>query len=164
MIRHLLNFLLRWLPPSRLFAPRRWLLRRAGVDLADDVCFCGGGWIYGRGFVTIGSKSWLSPGVIIHSHLDAPINIGRKVDIGPSVEFVTGSHVIGTSQRRAGAGTALPISIGDGCWIGARTVILGGVSIGAGSVVAAGSVVTRDVPANVLVAGVPAKVKRVLCN
>jgi len=58
----------------------------------------------------------------------------------------------------------LPISVGDGCWIGARTVILGGVTIGAGSIVAAGSMVAYDVPANVLVAGVPAKVKRVLNN
>ena len=65
-------------------------------------------------------------------------------------------------NRRAGEGTARPIEIGDGCWIGARSVILGGVRIGAGCVVAAGSVVTRDVPDNVLVAGVPACIKRQL--
>ncbi|MDD5247876.1 MAG: DapH/DapD/GlmU-related protein [Rhodocyclaceae bacterium] len=57
---------------------------------------------------------------------------------------------------------ALPIEIGDGCWIGARTIILGGVRMGPGCVVGAGSVVTRNVPANVLVAGVPARVVREL--
>ena len=129
MIRHFLNFLLRWLPPSRLFALRRWLLRRAGIELADDVSFCGGGWIYGPGRLSIGAGSWLSPGVIVHTHAQAPIVIGRQCDIGHSVEFVPGSHRIGTRERRAGEGTALPIEIGDGCWIGARTVILGGVGL-----------------------------------
>jgi maltose O-acetyltransferase len=65
-------------------------------------------------------------------------------------------------QRRAGEGVANSIEIGDGCWIGARSIILGGVRIGEGSVVAAGSVVTRDVPSNVLIAGVPACIKRKL--
>lgn len=162
MLRHLVNNLLHWLPPSRLFALRRWLLKLAAIELADDVCFCGGGWIYGRGRVVIGRKTWLSPGVIIHSHLDAQISIGERVDIGPSVEFITGSHLIGIGQRRAGAGTAKPIVIGNGCWIGARSIILGGVKMGDGCVVAAGAVVTHDVPPNTLVAGVPARVKRQL--
>ncbi|MDZ7891010.1 MAG: DapH/DapD/GlmU-related protein [Rhodoferax sp.] len=69
---------------------------------------------------------------------------------------------MGTSERRAGNGTAKSITIGNGCWIGAKSIILGGVSVGPGSVVAAGSIVTRDVPANVLVAGVPAKIKKSL--
>jgi acetyltransferase-like isoleucine patch superfamily enzyme len=56
----------------------------------------------------------------------------------------------------------LPIKIGEGVWIGARATILPGVTIGAGSVVAAGSLVTKDMPANVLIAGVPAKVIREL--
>jgi maltose O-acetyltransferase len=162
MIRHLFNFLLRWLPPSRLFALRRWLLQRAGVDLADDVCFCGGGWIYGSGRLKIGEGSWLSPAVVFYTHRQADIQIGQRCDIGPGVEFITGGHLVGPSNRRAGRGTAKPIVIGDGCWIGARSVILGGVRIGAGCVVAAGSVVTRDVADNVLVVGVPARIKRVL--
>lgn len=162
MIRHFLNFLLRWLPPSRLFALRRWLLRRAGIELADDVSFCGGGWIYGPGRLNIGAGSWLSPATVFYTHQQAAIHIGQRCDIGPGVEFIPGGHLVGPSGRRAGEGTARPIQIGDGCWIGARSVILGGVRIGAGCVVAAGSVVTRDVPDNVLVAGVPARIKRQL--
>jgi maltose O-acetyltransferase len=162
MIRHFLNLLLRSLPPSRLFALRRWLLRFAGIDLADDVSFCGGGWIYGPGRLSIGAGSWLSPATVFYTHQQAAIRIGKRCDIGPGVEFIPGGHLVGQFDRRAGAGMARPIEIGDGCWIGARSVILGGVRIGAGCVVAAGSVVTRDIPDNMLVAGVPARIKRQL--
>ncbi len=160
VIRHILNFLLYFLPPTRLFALRRALLRLSGITLADNASVCGGGWIYGRGSLFIGKGSWLSPGVIIHTHVHATITIGDGCDVGPGVEFVTGSHLIGDGQRRAGAGTAAPIVLEPGCWIGARALILGGVTIGSGAVVAAGAVVTRDVPRDTLVAGVPATFKR----
>nr|WP_250208041.1 DapH/DapD/GlmU-related protein [Curvibacter sp. CHRR-16] len=124
--------------------------------------FCGRAWIYGRGQLSIGANSWISPGGIIHTHPDAQIVIGARCDIGPGVEIHPGSHEIGTGERRAGAGTAAPVIVEDGCWIGARTLILGGVTIGTGSIVAAGSVVVSDVPPHTLVAGVPAKVKRSL--
>ena len=162
MIRHLLNLLLWLLPPSRLFLFRRICLGLAQVEIGKNVSVCGRGWVYGRGPLRIGDNSWLSPGVIFYTHLDASIIIGSNCDIGPAVEFIAGSHIIGSSSRRAGDGTAGPIVINDGCWIGAGSRILGGVAIGAGSVVAAGSVVTRDVPADVLVAGVPAVFKKKL--
>nr|WP_302050579.1 DapH/DapD/GlmU-related protein [Methylobacter tundripaludum] len=94
--------------------------------------------------------------------MEVPILIGERCDIGPAVEFITGGHIIGTASRRAGTGTAKPIVINNGCWIGAGSRILGGVNIGPGAVVAAGSVVTRDVPADVLVGGVPAVFKKKL--
>jgi len=78
-------------------------------------------------------------------------------DIGPNVSFVTGTHLIGKFNRRAGLGFSSRIKIGDGCWIGASVVILGGVKIGNGSVVAAGAVVINNIPKNTLVGGVPAK-------
>jgi maltose O-acetyltransferase len=162
MLRHLINLLLWPLPPSRLFLLRRLFLRLAGIDIGSDVSVCGRGWIYGRGRVALGRGTWLSPGVVFHTHLEAPIRIGDRCDVGPAVEFVTGGHLAGDAVRRAGRGTALEIAVGDGTWIGGRALILGGVKIGQGAIVAAGSVVTRDVPANVLVAGVPAVVKKVL--
>jgi maltose O-acetyltransferase len=160
MIRHLLNLLLWILPPSRLFPFRRACLKFSNVNVGKDVSVCGRGWVYGRGLLSIGSSTWLSPGVIFYTHLEAPIVVGSNCDIGPAVEFITGGHIIGTCSRRAGQGTAKPIVINDGCWIGAGSRILGGVNIGPGAVVAAGSIVTCDVPANVLVAGVPARVKK----
>ncbi len=156
MIRHLLNFVLWSLPPTRLFALRRFLLRVSGIDVADDACVCGGGWIYGRGRLTIGPGTWISPGVVIHTHVDASICIGERCDIGPGAELLPGSHEIGGPSRRAGRGTARSIIIEPGCWIGARALVLGGVTIGTGAIVAAGAVVIRDCPANTLVAGVPA--------
>lgn len=162
MIRHLINILLSLLPPSRLFAIRSALLRRAGIEMHPDVRFCGRGWIYGRGRLIIGEGTWLSPGVVFHTHQDAAIKIGSCCDLGHGIEFIVGSHKLGTRERRAGEGTAQPIVVGDGCWIGAKSIILGGITIGDGAIVAAGAVVTRDVPANTLVAGVPAVVKRAL--
>ena len=162
MIRHLLNLLLWMLPPSRLFLLRRIFLKLSNINVGNNVSVCGRGWVYGCGQLSIGDNSWLSPGVTIYTHLDAPIVIGSNCDIGPAVEFITGGHIIGASSRRAGQGIAKPIVINDGCWIGAGSRILGGVSIGLGSVVAAGSIVICDVPANVLVAGVPAAVKKKL--
>jgi len=162
MIRHLVNLLLWLLPPTRLFAFRRACLRLSGIEIAPDASMCGRGWVYGRGRLVIGAGSWLSPGVIIHTHADAAIIIGACCDIGPGVEFITGSHVIGAHARRAGTGTAASIEIGSGCWIGAGSRILGGVHVGDGAVVAAGSVVTADVVPDTLVAGVPARFKRAL--
>ena len=141
---------------------KRILLKLGQIDVGKSVSVCGRGWIYGRGLLVIKDNTWLSPGVIFYTHLDAPIVLGSNCDIGPAVEFITGGHIIGSSTHRAGVGTANSIVINDGCWIGAGTRILGGVNIGRGVVVAAGSLVICDVPPNVLVAGIPAQIKKKL--
>lgn len=145
-----------------MFAIRSTLLRWAGIEMHPSVRFCGRGWIYGRGRLIIGSGSWLSPGVVFHTHEKADITIGTCCDLGHGIEFIVGSHELGSQERRAGKGIARPIVVGNGCWIGAKSIILGGVTIGNGAIVAAGAVVTRDVPANTLVAGVPAVIKKEL--
>lgn len=85
------------------------------------------------------------------------IRVGNRVSIGHHVVLITASHAIGAAGARAGALTSRSIVIEDGCWIGARSTILPGVRIGASSVVAAGSLVAADVPPNILVGGVPAR-------
>ena len=122
MIRHFLNLLLWLLPPSRLFAPRRFCLRLAGVQVHEGVSVCGRGWIYGRGAVTLGRETWLSPGVIIYSHVDVPIVIGERCDIGPGVTLVPGGHAIGNSEGSHFGGDILvlrPVANNDemGCGI-----------------------------------------------
>ena len=76
--------------------------------------------------------------------------------------LITGTHHLGEEYQRAGVETALPITVGDGAWIGANCTILPGVTIGRGAVVAAGSVVTKSIGDNEMYAGVPAKLIRVL--
>ena len=89
------------------------------------------------------------------------IDIGDDVMIGPNVSLITSSHPIEPSQRRAFV-AAKPIVIEKNVWIAAGVTIIGGVRVGENSVVAAGSVVTRDVPRNTLVAGNPARVIRLI--
>lgn len=94
--------------------------------------------------------------------LDAPVRIGTQVGIAMDVTILTGSHRMGTPQKRVGTLEASPVTIGDGAWIATGATILPGVTIGAGAVVGAGSLVTRDVPPNALVAGNPARLIRML--
>jgi maltose O-acetyltransferase len=92
----------------------------------------------------------------------AMIEIGDRVQIAPAVQLYTATHPLDARERAGGLESARPIRIGDDAWLGGGAIILPGVSVGAGSVVAAGAVVTRDVPAGVLVAGNPARVVRSL--
>ena len=88
------------------------------------------------------------------------IFIGDNVFIGPYCGFYTASHPITYKDRNKGLEKALPITIGDNCWLGANVSVMQGVTIGQGCVIAAGSVVTKDIPDNCLAAGVPAIVKK----
>ncbi len=87
------------------------------------------------------------------------LHIADDVMIGPNVSLITTGHPLEPSQRRA-AVVAKPIVIERNVWIAAGATIIGGVTVGENSVVAAGSVVTRDVPPNTLVGGNPARVIR----
>jgi acetyltransferase-like isoleucine patch superfamily enzyme len=87
------------------------------------------------------------------------LDIGDDVMIGPNVSIITTGHPIEPSQRRASV-IAKPIVIERNVWIAAGAIIIGGVTVGENSVVAAGSVVTRDVPPSTLVGGNPARAIR----
>ncbi len=83
--------------------------------------------------------------------------IGDNVSIGQGVSLITDSHEIGDSNKRAGKPIFPQIKINNGVWIGANSTILGGVTIGEGCIIGAGSVVNKDCEPNSLYAGVPAK-------
>lgn len=87
-----------------------------------------------------------------------PITIGNAVLIGPSVQIYTAMHPNDWQQRATGAEFAKPVTIGDNVWIGGAAVICPGVTIGARSIIGAGSVVTRNIPPDVFAAGNPCKV------
>lgn len=91
---------------------------------------------------------------------DTDIYIGNSVMFGPSVTVATAGHPIKPELRKKQAQFNLPVHIGDNVWIGAHTVILPGVSIGENTVIGAGSVVTKNIPANCVAYGNPCKVIR----
>ena len=88
----------------------------------------------------------------------ADITIGNHVFVGPYCGFYTAAHPIDYSNRNKGLEKALPSVVGDNCWFGANVSVMPGVTIGSGCVIAAGSVVTPDIPEHSMIAGVPAKV------
>lgn len=91
--------------------------------------------------------------------LDAcKVQIGKNCAIAPGVHIYTATHPIEPVERVSGVEYGKPVTIGDNAWIGGRAVINPGVTIGDNVVVASGSIVTKDVPDNVVVGGNPAKV------
>lgn len=90
----------------------------------------------------------------------AKVTIGSNVFVAPNVSIYTAGHPVHFEMRNTMLEYGIPITIGDNCWIGGNVVICPGVNIGEGSVIGAGSVVTKDVPKNVIAAGNPCKVIR----
>lgn len=88
------------------------------------------------------------------------VRIGNNVWIAPNVGIYAAGHPFDVEERISGIEYAFPVTIGDNVWIGGGVQIIGGVTIGANSIVAAGSVVIRDVPEGTLVAGNPCRVIR----
>jgi len=94
----------------------------------------------------------------------APVRIGSNVFFGPAVQIYTVNHPLDAAKRRTLLEQAMPVTIGDDVWIGGGAVILPGVSIGDSSVIAAGSVVTKDVPSGVLAGGNPCRVIKTISD
>ncbi|MER5647676.1 sugar O-acetyltransferase [Streptosporangium sp. NPDC002524] len=114
---------------------------------------------YGR-HIRVGARSFANFGLVA---LDvAPITIGDDVQIGSYVQLMTPTHPVDPELRRAKWEAALPITIGDNVWLGSGAIVLAGVTIGENTVVGAGAVVTRDLPANVVAVGSPARVIRTI--
>lgn len=138
---------------------RSTVLRLAGVSIGAGTIVGGGIHIVGTGRIqdriSIGERGWVNAGC--YFDVSDTIAIGHDVSIAQQVLILTQTHRLGPSTRRADVLRSAPVTIGDGCWIGARAVVLPGVTIGPGAVVAAGAVVCDDVAPDTLVGGVPAR-------
>ena len=157
LISYLTNYLISAIPSFKL--RHLWYRRvlgialgpRAGVHLGCYFWFYGPGQVRRAG-VSIGANSRINRDCSID--VRGGVTIGDNVSISPQVAISTAAHSAADPAFRV---EIRPVVIEDNVWIGMRAMILGGVTLGRGCVVAAGAVVTKDVPPLTIVAGVPAR-------
>ena len=144
------------LPKEKDMIPRmlKNILGKTGNNIWIEVPFhCDYGWN-----IEVGENFFANYNLTI---LDVgKVNIGNNVQIAPNVSIYTAGHPVHPDSRNTGYEYGIPITIGDNVWIGGNVVILPGVNIGNNVVIGAGSVVTKDIPDNMIAVGNPCKVVR----
>lgn len=137
---------------------RKGIYRRSGLAISPEAHDIGAGCYFHSSEIAIGARTFIND--FCYFENIAPVSIGDDVAIGMQTAIVTSTHELGVAGRRSGNWGVQPVTIEDGCWIGARALILPGVTIGRGSVIAAGAVVTCDCEPDRLYGGVPAQIVR----
>ena len=138
---------------------RSWICRPLFADCGDNINIERGAYIARGRTISIGSNSSIG----INAAVGAYTRIGSNVMMGPEVLVFTRNHStdrVDTPMIMQGYEETAPVTIGDDVWIGARVIILPGVSIGSSTVLGAGAVVAKDVPAGSVVVGNPGRVVR----
>jgi maltose O-acetyltransferase len=156
-LNFLTNCVVRFVPSFTI--RRLWYTRvlgmsfgpRAGIHLGCYLSFYGPGQLRRDG-VRLGAYSRVNRGCWLDAR--GPLVIGDNVSISPGVTILTAGHLVDDPEFRV---EARPVTIEDHVWIGTRAMVMPGVTLGRGCVVAAGAVVTRDVPELAIVAGIPAR-------
>ncbi|NUU76864.1 sugar O-acetyltransferase [Paenibacillus xylanilyticus] len=144
----------------RMIAEREAILKKllaktGSKFLIEQPFFCDQGYN-----IEIGENFYCNHNAVM---LDAAkITFGDHVFIAPNCGFYTAGHPLDAEQRNQGLEIALPITVGSNVWIGGGVSVLPGVTIGDDTVIGAGSVVTRDIPAGVIAAGNPCRVIRAI--
>ena len=134
--------------------------RSKGVVFGDQVTLNRYAYVQGgEGGVRLGNRVEINNFSIVNG--TGGVDIGDDTLIGPGVRIISYQHLFAAGQTiRSQPSEGKPIRIGCDCWIGTNAIILAGVTIGDGAVIGAGAVVTRDIPANVIAVGVPARITR----
>lgn len=140
--------------PALSNRPRVAGLRALGMRIGTGVYVAPGCW-FGGTDVVIGSGTYLQYRCFVDNA--GPVRIGRLCSIGMETMLLTGTHEIGDAQRRRGLDRNAPVTIGDGCWFGARVTLTPGVTVGQGCVVGSGAVVVEDCEPDGLYVGSPAR-------
>lgn len=153
-----------WMPRLSIFNRIRWFLLKLGggkkisssaiwapIDVRPFGCL---------GNLTIGKGTFINTGFRCGVPDGAVIEIGENCAIGPRVSIETVNHHLRWNNCEKWGAEKASVRIGDRVWIGSGVIILPGVNVGSDSVIAAGAVVTKDVPEKKIVAGVPARIIR----
>jgi maltose O-acetyltransferase len=157
---HALQALEALLPRRSAGAARARLYAKAGFRIGDGSELAGRPRITGPGELfsnlILGRDCFVGVDCVLD--LEELITVGNAVTLSPGTMVLTSTHELGPKERRAGPVTRAPVTIGDGAWLGARAIILPGMTVGTGAIVEAGAVVSRDVEPHTRVAGSPAVV------
>ena len=145
--------------PRRLQAERAEMLKKLFAEVGEN-CYIESPYFanWGGHHVHLGSNIYANAGLKLVD--DTPIYIGDNTMIGPNVVLATAGHPIDPELRGRGLQYNLPVHVGRNCWLGAGVIVMPGISIGDNTVIGAGSVVTKDIPAGVVAVGNPCKVLR----
>ncbi len=155
---YVFNLLVKILPPSRCFGLKRRLLRWCGAKVGNNVEMFTPK-IYGNFDLILGDNVWLGHDCLIFGADGSTITVGSNAKIGSRAIVVTGSHEYSTAYPCiAGPGISKDVVIENGVSVGTQAIIVPGTTVGSKAHVAAGAIVTHDVPAMVRVAGIPARI------
>jgi acetyltransferase-like isoleucine patch superfamily enzyme len=145
------------------------LCKKKFAKFADNADFRAGAYAVGCSQIAIGERVVIRPQTMLFAETDP--KVGVLIDVEDDVMIGCGVHIYVDNHKfdnpdipfiNQGYSTAKPVKIEQGCWIGAQSIILPGVTIGRSSVIGAGSIVTKSIPAHSLALGNPAKVVRSL--
>jgi len=159
-----LNTVAGFLPRHQAMRARARLFSLAGFSIGEGTRFAatpkinGGEALFSN--LVIGKDCSIEVDCVFD--LEERIEIGDRVTLSPGVMILTSTHELDIREHRAGAVQRLPVRIGSGAWLGARSVILPGVNVGAGAIVNPGSVVNKNVEPQTRVGGTPATQLEVL--
>ena len=155
--QYLANKFINILPPTRLYLLKNRILTWAGYSINSSARITSSIQVWGEIKLIVGDDVFIGHDCFI-SGSSAIIRINDNVDIGPKVNIIAGTHEIDMiGSHSAGTGMSKDITIGDGAWIGAGSLIMGGVEIGRKTIIGAGSNVVHDVPPYTLAVGNPCR-------
>ena len=145
--------------PRRLQAERYEMLKKLFAEVGEN-CYIESPYFanWGGHHVHLGSNIYANAGLKLVD--DTHIYVGDCTMFGPNVVIATAGHPIDPELRSKGLQYNLPVHIGKNCWLGAGVIVMPGVTIGDNTVIGAGSIVTKDIPSNVVAVGNPCRVLR----
>ncbi len=146
-----------FLSGTHFFRAKRILLGSCtNITIAHNTKIVGPLVVGNCGIISIGENCWIGRDFMVFG--DGKVTIGDNCDFGPCVSFITGSHKIGQSERRAGPGLSFEIEVQSGCWVGAKASLLGNITVGKGCVIGANALVTKSFDSDSLLLGNPARI------